>query len=510
MSSTLALTAASRPHPMHDVDGVLPHILSYCQEKSHSLVNHAFRDSNNQAMIDVGLRILMRGSDYEAEVERESRRFINAGESVQEAASRHREEFRGHVHINTGRLQVYFSLSERMMFFELFISQSEILICHAELNEGFRMLCQMPAGEIADAALLKRREALKSELREKGERFASEISLRSRAEQVFLMGLNLTAASLRELHLSQRNRLSLHPDSFAEFAEHTNADENKNSFSLARFRQTETLCRDFEDKEGDNFNSFWNQLRERHPEIFPAEIAASRRRWLNAPENAERLQQITILVLMNLWMIPPEIGKFTNLKGLCVRALDGVGLRTLPDELRGLNLSSLMIRGSNFSRIPDLLAEISAGVVITGNKSRAILPEAVALKHCSGITSHLTDYFDEAYDAGFNGGFYGDPEPGAPHLLGMRREEIAEMPFFLWFRDTFSIPYCPYVMYVGGVIGRALLGFADEVGHRLNLHEWVKIALILVLMTPLLFIVFPLATLRSIPCTMLTVCCRTS
>ncbi|MBI2742998.1 MAG: hypothetical protein HYX48_03690 [Chlamydiales bacterium] len=443
MSSTLALTAASRPHPTHDVDGVLPHILSYCHEKTLACVSRAFRDSISHPMLEVGSQILMKNPGHDAQVERDSRRFMDEGETLRQACERQSAVFLGYVHRDV--MRPYFSEREIVELWGLFRQTAyclppddRALIYAGEENELFRQLYASPAGAAQT-------QAQKEKITKVTKNFLSRESLRVRAERIFQGRFNhlQSPACLRELHLSQRERVSIHENKLAEFVKDT--ETHKSSYSVVRFIELETRCVELQHEEDLNFMKLWDQLREKYPAIFPDNVVERpmpRRAWLNAPENAARLQQITGFDLYNLSMLPPEIGRFSRLSSLSLleNGDSGIHLHSLPNELATLaDFQELEISSPDFATIPEVLARVHAAVTIKGgNARRAILPEAVARQHCTGIMTHLRDFEREVLSFPV---LVGERVRRAAYFMGLRREELAEIPFFLWFRDTYSIPY---------------------------------------------------------------------
>ncbi|MBI2743002.1 MAG: hypothetical protein HYX48_03710 [Chlamydiales bacterium] len=445
----MAATVASRPHPMQDVEGVLPHILSFCTgDKSLSLVSHAFRASNPYAMVAEGRRILMMGADYEAQMVLQSRRFMNAGESLEQALERLRSENASHVLI----MHHLFSMEEREVVSRILVgfpteelpTDTRTLVFFGELDEAFRVLYAPRVSADDRPERMAQKEALKQVFA----KFNYRESLRQRAEQVFRGRLNLdveaphtqSAACLRELHQNQRDRISVHGRLFADFVTSTRAHQN--SFSAERFVAQEGQCRALESEEDLALVNLWNRLRETYSAHFPAEVerrAPEIREWLNDPANEAALGQVKILWLVDYALLPPEIGKFRNLTHLSFnpRYGSGIHLRALPDEITNLTkLAHLTIRGPDFETVPEVLSRVRATVEIRDNQRRAILPESVALQHRTGMWAHVDELLwamSGRERAGSNLEF--------SLFMGMRREELSEIPFFLWFRETFSVPY---------------------------------------------------------------------
>ncbi|MBI2743000.1 MAG: hypothetical protein HYX48_03700 [Chlamydiales bacterium] len=454
-------------HPMQDVEGVLPHILSFCpREKTLSLVSRAFCEASRHTMVEVGLQMLMRASDYEAQMVRASRRFVNAGESVQEAELRQREEFLNHLDQDTSRIDEYYSFEERAILRLLIFpfipgatrddaTCTRRVIFLAQINAAFRNLYQTPGGEIEDEEALELREEQKDKIRGIAMDFAAEMSLRKRAEQVFQGRLDLSvdapyqqrATCLRELHLSQRDGLFRDADRLEEFA--ASARSEGNTFALQRFLRAERSCVGLELEEHYDLKLFWNQLREEHPTVFPDGIdtVEAQRAWLNDPANAAQLATITHLSFSGLDTLPPEIGRFSALTRLILWPEDAGDdavfptVRNLPAALAELaNLNSLSIYNAYFRILPEVLGRVRATVKIHGNHRQAILPESVARMHGSGIMSHLDEFFWAIFERPSDVVRTGE-DRGSPVFMGLIREELSEIPFFLWFRDTFSIPY---------------------------------------------------------------------
>ncbi|MBI2743001.1 MAG: hypothetical protein HYX48_03705 [Chlamydiales bacterium] len=497
-------------HPIFDdTEEILPHVLSFCYERTLSLVSRAFRDANSLLITEERHGLLARAPGGEAHMSLASDRFRNAGESLKGARQRQRGEFLIYLR-DEDRLGEHFSQKERTEF-RLYIEQSpseagadsniatsrRCLIFYGELNEAFRNLHQAPEGEV---------EQRRSALKEMFKNFAYEQSLRARAERVFQGHLNVpytlsaacssglqlaeedrllhhvkNAACLKGLYWSQVARLCQYGNRF--FTEFEKADKaHADSFKLTRFQQAERLCVDLKVAENYNLEKFWSQLEEDYPDVFPVFMVYNRmqRAWLNNPANAAQLEQIDFLSLSDLSILPPEIGRFKNLTTLHIHEGEAESLQSLPNELATINLESLVISNADFETIPYVLGRMSATVEFFGNKRRAVLPEFVALQHCGGIATHILEFFWGIIERPEYIARTGE-DRGSPVFMGLKREELSEIPFFLWFRDTFSLPYfyqlgIPYFVATHGI---------ETQMREWDLPECISIPLIAFTITPL-------------------------
>ncbi|MBI2743104.1 MAG: leucine-rich repeat domain-containing protein [Chlamydiales bacterium] len=163
-------------------------------------------------------------------------------------------------------------------------------------------------------------------------------------------------------------------------------------------------------------------------------------RWLESEEERPHLEQIEGLALNNSSDIPRAIGRF---QGLTTLQFTGP-IAYLPDELASLpNLKRLRFFQSNFSALPDILQRIPAltELAILNNRLPIReLPEGLA---CKLHTSRLGMMCSAAWQ-GFHGGFFEIEEfERYEHqkYFGLDRRELTNIPFYLWFEETFSLPY---------------------------------------------------------------------
>ncbi len=92
----------------------------------------------------------------------------------------------------------------------------------------------------------------------------------------------------------------------------------------------------------------------------PPKTAGEIRVWLNHPDNAEALKQITSLDLSGLFLkyLPPEIG---NLTALEILNLNGNQLTSLPESLGNLTaLRGLGLNGNHLSSLPESFGQLAA------------------------------------------------------------------------------------------------------------------------------------------------------
>ncbi|MBI2742999.1 MAG: hypothetical protein HYX48_03695 [Chlamydiales bacterium] len=492
---------------MHDVDSVLPHILSYCErEIPLTRVSKAFRAAmNHVARDEVGLKILMQCADLNAKMEEECRRFLNPGESFSDGVARLKAQFlsdntqaRLAQHFETTDVQKFNLLFEQVARYESEVPVARLGLFFGEMNAAFEELHRWDprAGNFYNFTLILKKLLIPASLC----RRVKEVHAAAADGDPFPHEGALVR--LGQLHRSQEMRVAAHPRQ--EFFFVAAKRKHPNLFKIDRFLGQEEQCVELRLAEDVSLTYFWERLKIVHPAIFPDDrrTVNERREWLNDPANALQLQQVSRLSMSHpraVPILPKEVIRLSCLKTLILSSgIDAsLQLHALPNELPA-SLESLTFSFTHFEEIPAVLATGSFRVSFDDNAERAILPEAVARHQCSGIMTHLREYYwgsiGRAAQIVYNNG---DREYS--HFMGLKRHELEEIPFFLWFRDTFSMPY----FYQNGIwfikAGRAV----EYVRHVLTEYSPFLEPLAIVLETVNLGVLgatyFPLLFLLNLP-----------
>ncbi len=268
------------------------------------------------------------------------------------------------------------------------------------------------------------------------------------------------ARCFQALHASQRAAAAAYASGDAAYALHQTKmqqDRLRTSFTLERFLDLESRIQDTESQERCyNMNRFWGALG------FGAipYTAFERSLWLRDPAHALTLARINggALNLTNilhfdtdLSAIPDEIETLTGLQNLFI-STEGEGnrLRGLPETFGNLQgLSMLTLTRQDFYVLPDSLARLprlSRFEIIENRHPIRVFPEPLARKQYGGFVGLL----QECLDASFNLKSW-DRDPRAPvgalrHYAWLPQNDFTDVPFFLWFRENFSLPYLHVVM----------------------------------------------------------------
>ncbi|MBI2742996.1 MAG: hypothetical protein HYX48_03680 [Chlamydiales bacterium] len=435
---------------MHDVDSVLPHILSYCErEIPLTRVSKAFRAAmNHVARDEVGLKILMQCADLNAKMEEECRRFLNPGESFPQAVARLKAQFFSEYYIQerlATRLdaiyvQQFNCLIEQVARYEGEVPIAREGIFFGEMNAALEKL--YAPDPIAD------RYPVWHIL----EKFLIQASLSRRVKEVHATTVGGdpfphegALVRLGELEKSQHKRVAAHPRQ--NFLFWQVRGQRLNLFKEDRFQRQEEGCVELQLEEDLNFTKFWEKLKAGHPAIFPNDrrTVNERREWLNDQANAEQLRQIESLYLgpgYEVSILPKEVVRLPCLKTLYLSSgIDDFSLlHALPNELPA-SLKNLELCFTNFEKIPDVLATGAFKVTFCYNQKRAILSEAIARHQCSGIRSHVEEFIWNSWTRPFNI-VHRQDSTRFSLFMGLKPGiELKEIPFFLWFRDTYSARY---------------------------------------------------------------------
>lgn len=255
-------------------------------------------------------------------------------------------------------------------------------------------------------------------------------------------------------------------DAFDEFIE-----RNKSATVSSILGAEERLI--FSDMERDrHLRIFWSRV----PGLENFAHAYDIRSYLDNPDNAAAIGAITSLGFHGLEVLPPEIGKFPNLRELTIHGTDRRRLTALPETLTNLNgLETLILENNDFPEFPEQLLRIpnlTSYSLRVNQTPITILPEEAASdRFLGGICSLVWDAL-AAHEKIFGSilSCFDGIEPRyqrADHCYGnLPREQFTEIPFNLWFRENFSIPHLPViavaaivavVLGVGGSVAECLL-----------------------------------------------------
>jgi hypothetical protein len=119
-------------------------------------------------------------------------------------------------------------------------------------------------------------------------------------------------------------------------------------------------------------------------------------------------------------------------------------LRGLPETFGNLQqLSMLTLRGQDFRVLPDSLARLprlSRFEIVENRHPIRVFPEPLARRQYGGFMGLLQEF----QDASFNlRPLHGDAVPAGAlrHYAWLPQNDFTDVPFFLWFRENFSLPY---------------------------------------------------------------------
>lgn len=199
---------------------------------------------------------------------------------------------------------------------------------------------------------------------------------------------------------------------------------------------------------------------------IPGATAAAKRAWLNDPANEVALSRYKNLSVIVLASLPSEICRFTGVKTLRITSAEaGAKLLFLPRQMTALrDLSELRIVNSDFKEVPAVLAAFPfLGTVILNNYSGWLpdqpeyvrtpireLPDDIARRSQAGS---FETFCKRAYYLSWGGKslrelgqkevYSGHVYHTFPWYMNLPEEELNAIPFFIWFREKFSIPHIP-------------------------------------------------------------------
>ncbi len=190
--------------------------------------------------------------------------------------------------------------------------------------------------------------------------------------------------------------------------------------------------------------------------------------WLRDRANAPALANVQTLLLSHpeqyFTGIPDEIDALTNLSSLYCFASPNTHpnqrLRTLPDTFGNLTqLRSLTLRGHDFREIPaalERLPRLDRFSILENTTLIRVFPERLARNQYGGFWDLFADFSDAC-----NPIPHRMPADGVRHFAWLPRNQFTDIPFFLWFREMFSLPYINtdtnpcmnFLNYISNVLG---------------------------------------------------------
>ncbi len=250
------------------------------------------------------------------------------------------------------------------------------------------------------------------------------------------------------LHASQKAAASAYAAGDQPFA-NALAQQPRAAFSLKRFLDLENAIMRVEMvQRARNLRKLWNNI-QHHAINFgpnPPRTPFEKSVWLRDPTNAPELAQRGFYFLLrNISGIPDEIDAFPDTRFVEVddrQALPAQRLRTLPNSFGNLSqIDGLRLYGCDLREIPralETVPRLQIFIIQENAHPIRIFPEGVARQHFSGIYY----LFEEAMD-GLSRLTLGVPADGAKHFAWLPRADFTDIPFFLWFRENFTLPYIP-------------------------------------------------------------------
>lgn len=246
------------------------------------------------------------------------------------------------------------------------------------------------------------------------------------------------------LHASQRTAARIYIAGDAPFAQALALQ--RAAFSLTRFLDIENTITQVEaEQRAANLTWFWDLVIQNRVNTGPnlPRLPFERSVWLRDPANAQVISQARIshISLSNPegTALPEEIGTLRDLHFISV---DSIRMRTLPETLGDLpELSELIISQSDLEGIPavlERLPRLNSLVIVRNRVPIRVFPERLARQQYGGFGGLYSDFnaaMDEHHPPP------GSPADGARHFAWLPRSQLTDIPFFLWFREKFSLPY---------------------------------------------------------------------
>ncbi len=305
------------------------------------------------------------------------------------------------------------------------------------------------------------------------------------------------AGLFKALHQNQRNVAAYLPATLESFQMTTiRHQESAGSFSHARFLEMEEVILNAEEARYKNLHEFAQHITravswsgpEGQIAVQDADLNSIEGilRFFNNPDHQRFFDDISRLDSTDLRLdedVTHCLCKMRNLTYLenraCAEKPDS-SLTHLPNELRALtNLQMLVLEGHSFERIPEVVNELPNLLYLSlhGNKKPiSEVPAAFTRSYLGGWASLALEPVRE-----FAGLLHCVlPSVGEEldinleaislyHTAGLPYENLERIPFSLWFRDHFSIPYFPTV--IAATLEAAVIGLFFGVNWVLHLFQ---------------------------------------
>jgi hypothetical protein len=147
----------------------------------------------------------------------------------------------------------------------------------------------------------------------------------------------------------------------------------------------------------------------------------------------------------NLLHIGSEIGKFPHVTTLTIEGGydENEKLTILPREMAQLrNCTTLDLSRNSFTHVPEILADmpVLSEVNLENNPIR-VLPDDATFRRVWNCWSQHARHEGISFLRAL--GIYdcGERQPPSPLVFWLNTETLTDMPFSLWFKEKFSIPY---------------------------------------------------------------------
>ena len=426
-------------------------ICGYVQEAQLSRVNRAFRAGNVETMARVGRCIALEDRASIQTASREARQLCSEEERGN-TLERLFTEADGAIEASPvwplGKDELRVGLNRLREVYEKNRQRSEASgeQCADRLipllNGMKQSLAEFPGAH--DGPRTPEQEEALNQLFNRGLKFLVRENLATRFHDVH--------REFSTLHASQKEGATFSAVQRQRFEE-----LDRSSFALERFRAAEELVFNTEIDRDRALEQAWRQIRQ-CINVGPHVNARAPlvRAWMIDPANQNALEGVYALDLGRINVCPPEIGRLSSLRWL--RLVNGA-LTSLPREFENLrSLGMLDLSNQRFAAMPDLAYRLPSLMVIslTGNPEFRSVSEEFT-RHFFGWNALLGEAIGDALRFlelvdGSNSAFRNC-------RLFSADEQLTEIPFCLWFRDTFSIPHFPLMpvipLAVGGI---ALIG----------------------------------------------------
>ncbi len=288
------------------------------------------------------------------------------------------------------------------------------------------------------------------------------------------------------LQKSQRDAAAASPASLVKFRALTSG-----SFTYAHFMQLEECAMEGEAQGFQNLHTLVESIRAGFdflamPAAFRQTNFKTREEILKfLSDHEDLLQQVEQIVLHDIDFkdpaVVPILCKLSGLKDLRISASsEELALADFPAELTSLvNIHSLHLKGHAFSKMPEALTKFPNLLIFSLNDNRKIIdemPEAFTRHYLGGWASLAFEPVRELapYIHCFCGLVGGEEGPENDflervqnyHTAALPSEQFNRIPFQLWFREHFSIPYITFHL-----LGAATIAIAGICTGIAQLHR---------------------------------------